>query len=424
MFFGNTNSKINSKWNINDFVVGNKNRQVNSNTLNSSGIKSNDLGNTIAKITTKFTKTELEMTSVYKELINKRKEIRASCKLLSSNPEMEALFQRLDVDLINSTMKVIETKGKVISDMLKHIRDEKKLALDIQKITAPIATTTTETFTDSSSPLGVVSAVNNNHSGGNDTPMIRSNSFLGVSKVNTPQSQIMGRNTPPVSQNRGTTNVSNPQQPASSVSSEAIFDASTEEVPGEVEETPPQQVIDTVPDIPAVANVVTPNGYDSIAVNNNWDGSINKTLSDVNAERAVKVSDRLARKSEILNGAVGPLGLSYGNSIKVFKNKTLEIQPTLFIDRTSGQFYVQQIETTPEGVVRQAENPVYPSLMKLGELKINAMNAVAQSPYIDGSMKVVVVNDTTDMPSYYKEAWNSPTSSRFTLKDEVLDTLS
>lgn len=371
MFFGGSEKKINHRWNIDNFVIGSGNRSRGNRDVNDED--KFELNANIKKIEQAFSTGKSDLDAVVREIKNKRKEIRARFKTLESDPENEATFHKMDVDLIMSQVRIIESKVKFAADKFKQIRDEKKLSIDKN----PKVPETQINVNQQNNPLS------------NQVP-VTNPTLMRVATLD-PSAVISGASRYDVPEN-----------------------ASIEHKP--------------IIDIPCTAGADGGRGAQSSVENEpvvtvrTLHGDVMETTDDVNDARKVKVLKRLANQDEAFDQMKSVQGIDFKRSIDAIVNKTKNLSKKMFIDPNSGTYYIRTFEETDGGSI-PCSTEIFDSILHIGLPEFNSKNKTVKTQYEDESIPYEIIEDNTQMPSYYKDSWKDPSVRRFILSEEQLAVL-
>lgn len=371
MFFGNGKSDLNSKWNINDFVVGNGNRSRRNTSDNKDEY---ELGNIIKEIKGSFSRGSSELDSILKEIKNKRKEIRTRFKGLENDPENEATFQRLDVDLLLSQVKIAESKVKMSADKYKQIRDEKKLLMD-------------------------------------KTPKTEGPSVVVQNQQNSPLANIMPSTEHKVFRATNILNDGAILQPKSRYEDEVVA----------VEHA------DIHREIPCIqgadgGSVAQTSGSEPVVTKRTLDGRIMETTNDIVDKRKSIIRSRLNSEDEIFNNMKSTQGIDYKRSIDSIVNKTKDLSKKMFVNPENGTFYIRTYENV-DGVEKPCTTETFDSIMHIGTPEFNYRNKTVKTQYEDESIPYIIVEDNSDMPEFYMDSWRDPSLRRYIIPEEKRDLL-
>ncbi|MGL5715474.1 MAG: hypothetical protein ACRCX2_20815 [Paraclostridium sp.] len=380
MFFEKNAKDINARWNINDFIIGGGNKTRKNASTTGSDKEDYELSTLIKKIDTKFSKTEMELDAVYKDLRNKRKEMRARFKALESDPENEASFHKLDVDLMMAQVRIIESKAKAVSDKHKHIRDEKKLAKDLIGKNVPETQINVQT-NQNNSPLANVKPT--------ESQVIRA-----------PQNFF---------------------DPSMIVGTESKFTTPKIDVKVPEPAIPSYEGADRGSVAPTTPFGETPR--ETIAITKNWDGTVTNKTGDNADQRKAEVMSRLNNAETLLKTNKSAQGIDYERSVNAIINRRKNLEKVMFVNKDTGTFYVREYEIDEDGSKNISDTELFNSILHIGIPEFNIRAKTVKSAYAEENMKYVTVEDDSEMPEYYKNAWREPDKTRFLIPNETLELL-
>lgn len=373
MFFGNSKTKINERWNVDNFVIGSGNKSRRN--PNGESKDEYELNNTIKKIDQAYSSGKSELESILREIKNKRKEIRARFKALENDPENEASFHKMDMDLLLSQVKISETKVKFSADKFKQIRDEKKLNID----KTPKGPDTQVLVNQQNNPLSNIAPVST-------TPIIRVNSVDPSAIINT--------------------------QSRYDVPAESQIEYTEKNIP-----------------IPSTSGAgggsvahTSINSEPAVPVSKSWDGEVIRTVDDLTDARQRKVMERLNGEESAFANMKSVQGIDYSRSINAMVNKTKDLTKTMYINKNNGTYYVRTYENVDGNIVPN-ETELFDSILHIGVPEFNSKNRTVKTQYEDESIPYVLLEDSDDMPKFYRDSWRDPSLRRFILTDEILDVL-
>ncbi|MGL5766475.1 MAG: hypothetical protein ACRCX8_12635 [Sarcina sp.] len=378
MFFSSTKNKINSSWNINDFVVGSGNRSRRSSGTSGADAEDNyELNNTIKKIEQAFSSGKMELEAILREMKNKRKEIRARFQALENDPENEATFHKMDVDLLLSQVKITESKVKFAADKFKQIRDEKKLNIDKSP---KVPETQINVHQQQNNPL-----YNEMPGGAQHQPIIQVGTL----------------------------------DPSAIISGKSRYD----------EATPAVEVKDNSIPIPcnsgANGGSVAPTPIVNepvLAVSRSWDGEVITDSTTINDARQSTVAHRLRNQDQAFEEMKSVQGIDYKRSINALVNNTKTLTKKMFINTEDGTYYIRTYENV-DGVAKPCTTEIFDSILHIGVPEFNGRNKTVKPQYEDEYIPYELIDGAPDMPEYYKDSWRDPSVRRFILNDETLETL-
>lgn len=371
MFFGSGRSELNSKWNINDFVIGNGNRS----RKNSGDSKDEyELGNIIKKIESSFSRGGSELDSILKEIKNKRKEIRTRFKVLENDPENEATFHKLDVDLLLSQVKIAESKVKMASDKYKQIRDEKKLLMD-------------------------------------KTPKNDAPSVVVQNQQNSPLANIAPAQEQRIFRTVGSLNTENIVE----TKSRFVDEAETIEHSNVHTEIPCKTGADG-------GSIAPTSKQQPVVTKMTMDGRVMETTDDVLNKRKQIILERLNNEDKIFDKMKSTQGIDYKRSIASIVNKTKDLSKKMFVNPNNGTFFVRTFENV-DGVEVPCTTETFDSIMHIGIPEFNFRNKTVKTQYEDESIPYEIVDDNSSMPEFYMDSWRDPSLRRFIIPEEKRELL-
>ena len=322
--------------------------------------------------------------------------------------EVIAMFHKSDIDLLNAQMSIINAKIKAQMDKTKSIRDERKYYTDKNK------TRQTEVIQEAqvvnqpqaaNTPLAMVSGTTGQSGNAN----IYVNSVV-QHKVDNP-SVIMAD-----------------PKPASVETVEPLQiedKPSTFNIPP-VKETYPEAIPSPIAsDIKNYntpiqdANDVVIHKGKGIPLEHNMNGDITNTTSSVINDKSSLLLQRIKEANDDPNFRTG-IGVNYNQTLQKIRQDKANVKPHLYVDTTSGKYYLKGMQVDSEGKVIKEYNDYLPlGLDVLGKLRFNAYKPVATPEFYPEPIDLHIVHNLNEMPDFYKKEWESPNSGSFVIDNDA-----
>lgn len=418
LFGGSASIKLNSKWNVNQFLSNPGNyRSTPSSSLDSTGMSADtklELERAIKAIEMSYSKSSLDFDKIFRDLATRRKELKALMTELqaTAKPVDIAAMWSVESSLIVNQLRALENKQKIEAEKFKQIREEKKLAKDK---TGPV----TET-------------------GGNNN---------GITNIitNSPLAAANNLATGPTPKNTGITIGELP--PSAIVKTASMFKQDTptdvqviehkEPIPiptpkkieeYETGETTAEQTVVTTPSETTVVNTITSApvmaAEGSTVVTADAVGGNVVTVNDIQSNINERVSQRLLERDSILKNEKTITGYNYQHSLDTMVSKSMPHVEKLYICPHDGTYYTKAFTKDENGNFTK-EIPNFPlkSITHIGQLSLNPLHKKATFYYYPDAKDYVLVNDLSDAPEFYKKEWEDPKTEKFRLDTDTCQSL-
>lgn len=354
------------------------------------------LERTLKEIENSSAKLLMDYERIYKEMMVKRKQINQEISEMKgvAKGEVLAMYHKADIDLLNSAIRVIDSKAKVQSDKIKALRDERKFHIDKTK---PVETTTEATTTNAAganfnSPLIAINA-------GGATPTTGN---ARVISQPIPADAVINVDT--IEQKKETEAVSIPKSPM-----EKYLEQEAIKV-GEASEITPTETPLNAP--------VTVNQYDNVVVTTDATGSYNTTIGDIRNRNLSKINERLATGDKFKENYNTRLGHDFDRSLKAMIQSDNKVQHHLYIDPESGMYYLKGFTEDENGLHEFTQyDPM--GLAHIGNIKFNGSKPECKLQFFEDAIPYHVLNDgIASMPEFYRNEWNKPNANQYVIDNE------
>lgn len=408
LFGGSSNIKLNSKWNINQFLSnpGNYRSTYTNATATELGLSENvkqELDRAIRSIEVAYSKSSLDFDKIFRDLATRRKELKALMTELqaTAKPVDIAALWGVESNLIVNQIRALENKQKIESEKFKQIREEKKLAKDKGGVTeTPSNTGVTNIITNS--PLAT--AQNLTSSSPKD---------IGVAVGSVPATAVV----------KTTDMFKQPIEEAKVIEHKEPIPIPTpnthdfkEYYTGET--TAEQTVVET----PSQTRVEIEGGDQPISQDIN--GNVLVTVNDLQSSISDRVAKRLADRENILTDAKTITGYNYQHSLDTMVSKSIPHVEKLFICPHTGTYYTKAYTKDENGEFTK-EIPNFPlkSITHIGQLSLNPLHKKANFYYYPDAKDYELVPDMSGAPEFYIKEWENPKTEKFKLDADTCQSL-
>lgn len=399
--FGNmTDPKVNKKFQIYRFTSGNRNNKSPFQE-GRTGTKADNalLERSIKEIESSSAKLLMEYDRIYKEMMVKRKQLNQEAAEMKgvAKGEVLAMFHKADIDLLNSAVRVIDSKASAISNKIKALREERKFYIDRTK---PVATAESgnpnvnTTGVGFNSPLVVVNQDRNQMAGAH------------VVSRTVPRSaeEIVDVDMGAIDYSDKKEEVALPMSPMEkyqTLQKEAV----------EIGNASENQPIDTPLNEPV-------RSFDDTIVSMDATGTIKKTVNDLQKENLEKINARLLSGNEFNSDYHTRLGHDYNRSIKAMKQADAKIEHHMFIDPDSGMYYMKGFTRDDNNNLVEYDDYDPMGLPHIGTIKFNGSKPECKIQFSQDAIPYHVVNGISDMSDFYKSEWSKPNANQFVIDNE------
>ena len=401
--FGNmSDPKVSKKFQIYRFTNGSRS---NKSPLQEgrAGTKADDalLERSIKEIESSSAKLLMEYDRIYKEMMVKRKQLNQEAAEMKgvAKGEVLAMFHKADIDLLNSAVRVIDSKASAISNKIKALRDERKFYIDKTK---PVATQDTAnnggnvntTGVGFNSPLVVVNS--------DRTPPTSGNAHVVSRTVPRPAEEIIDVNKIDFTEHKEETALPlSPMEKYESLQKEAVEIGNASE--NQPIETPLNEPVRSV---------------DNTIVSMDATGTVAKTVDDIQKENLDKINARLALGNEFKSDYHTRLGHDYNRSIKAMKQADARVEHHMYIDPDSGMYYMKGFTRDENNNLVEYEDYDPMGLPHIGTIKFNGSKPECKIQFSQDAIPYHVVNGISDMSDFYKTEWSKPSANQFVIDNE------
>lgn len=358
-------AKIDKKWNIGNFIT--------SSYKTAKGVPVDpadiDLNKAINGITRDYGKTEKEYDSLYRDLMIKRTEIKKDIIEMKAHAAkyMDIVSaQGNDITVINTQLKLIEDKQRLIGDKYKTIQAEKKLAKDL-----------------SAGKVEAQPAVQN----------IISNNPLSVGSMasqlsSTPQVINMAPTAAPLP-----------------VVEHARIDFKQDNKPLEV---PAEKELAIQP-------------KEDIVLATDTLGNVTHTKSAQDTLNLELAKERLANKDKLLKKE-NLLGHKYNRSASNLIMDHIPHKLVLFLNPNTGRFWEKAYEQDANGdYTVESKRYQQRSVTHLGDLQFDIGSRQVTTYYDDTPIEFRLDFNESNMGDFYKSEWDHPKTEKFIISDAVCE---
>lgn len=372
--FGGDGNKpaFKSNFNINRYV-SNTAKQIASWSSTGQLPNKNDvieLDKTLKAIEANANKTILEYERLYRELVQKRSELKATIEAMAGSADAKGLAElhQTDIDLMNIQLRVIDSKIKASQDKFKNIRDEKKM------------------YIDKSKSSGVVEQV---------APTVN------LQNINSPIAYTGNQDT---ARNIVSGDVISNTDVVTNASSNSLKEISER-----------QQ---------ATLDEVLNRNKESASITQNILGTTTKTLSEHESQVSNVISERLNKLNDdkVSYGTKGPLDVHLDTSLNALKTKNVEKEEVMYIDKYTGRFYCKAFTKDENGdfTVPMKEYSE-PGVAIVGSgLKFSPVQKTVKPAFCENAFRYELVEDDSDMSENYRAQWSKPDNDEFMVDSDLL----
>ena len=372
--FGGDGNKpaFKSNFNINRYV-SNTAKQIASWSSTGQLPNKNDvieLDKTLKAIEANANKTILEYERLYRELVQKRSELKATIEAMAGSADAKGLAElhQTDIDLMNIQLRVIDSKIKASQDKFKNIRDEKKM------------------YIDKSKSSGVVEQV---------APTVN------LQNINSPIAYTGNQDT---ARNIVSGDVISNTDVVTNASSNSLKEISER-----------QQ---------ATLDEVLNRNKESASLTQNILGTTTKTLSEHESQVSNVISERLDKLNDdkVSYGTKGPLDVHLDTSLNALKTKNVEKEEVMYIDKYTGRFYCKAFTKDENGdFTVPMKEYAEPGVAIVGSgLKFSPVQKTVKPAFCENAFRYELVEDDSDMSENYRAQWSKPDNDEFMVDSDLL----
>lgn len=437
IFDGIKAMKSTARWVRSDFIVNGNRRSYGSNyqlnNISDPSVKA-DLERALRDVENSSRTGLLEYDKLIKELDAQRKQIKELIGKYEPTSKLAdiALLVKTDADVIANKIRVVESKRKLESERLKHIREEKKLVQTKDKDTGDTTTNNGNNVIIQNSALGVAQATKDNNSGMNYNSVVSFDpkTLSGIS-INTPK-QMLPPPEQPVTAIPSTT--SETPKEVVPVSAEVVGDSTSSKgfnnapsssnpdliLSGDKEQDSILQNIlssDTQSSTEQPALSASNYGSD-IVVSSDALGVSKTTVADVQKEQNDRIAQRLAHKKEALHIDT-MMNYDYGKSLDALVTQSIPHKEKYYINTSNGEYWRAVVEVDNNGNEKGViPNAPMRSLTHIGSLTCNPKHHTVIAYYYPDPVEYELVPDSSSMPEYYRNEWAQPKNEKYRLTED------
>lgn len=410
LFGGPSKIKLNSKWNISNYISTPGSIKPAYSTTATDGISQDlkvELDRAIKAIEIAYSKSALDFDKIFRDLATRRKELKALMTELqaTAKPVDIAALWGVESNLIVNQIRALENKQKIESEKFKQIRDEKKLARDKAGGSEGGATNNGVTNIISNSPLSTSEQI---ASQGRPSAGISVGSLpkdLLIKSVQSPEEATVVEPVP-VIEHKETVPIPTPKR----------HDVD-EYYTGE---TTAQQTVVTPP-----SEVKKPSFEGSdIIVSTDLIGKNSETVADLQSGMMDRVNERLKHREEMLGEAKTMTGYNYQHSLDTLTTKALPHVERMYVCPATGTYYTKAFTTDENGeYTKEIPNFNLKSVVHLGKVQFNPLHKKCQFYYYPDNKDYELVEDLSDMPEFYKKEWDNPKNDKYVLDQDTISML-
>lgn len=415
LFGGSSSIKLNSRWNVNQFLSNPGNyRSTPSSSVDSTGMSADtkvELERAIKAIEMSYSKSSLDFDKIFRDLATRRKELKALMTELqaTAKPVDIAAMWSVESSLIVNQLRALENKQKIESEKFKQIRDEKKLA---KEKTAPVAETTGNnngvTNIITNSPLATANNLANGITPKNngitigDLPSSAIVKTASMFKQDKPEDVQVIEHTEPIP-------IPTPNR-------------EEEPIPAVMEETTAEQTVVATPSVSNTTPVIAADG-DIVVTSDNIGNNV-VTVNDIQSDINNRVSQRLLERDSILKNEKTITGYNYQHSLDTMVSKSMPHVEKLYICPHDGTYYTKAFTKDENGNFTK-EIPNFPlkSITHIGQLSLNPLHKKATFYYYPDAKDYELVDDFSGAPEFYKKEWEDPKTEKFRLDTDTCQSL-
>ena len=370
--FGGDSNKpaFKANFNINRYVS--KSTQQSFSLAAGTPLNKNDvmeLDRTLKSIEAASNKSILEYERLYRELVQKRKELKATIEAMSGSADAKGLAElhQTDIDLMNIQLRLIDSKMKASQDKYKNIRDEKKMYIDKSKSSGAV---------DSSVPTVNVQNVN---------------SPIAYTGSNAMRNIVAG----------------------DSISNAEVITNTSSNSLKEVTERPQ-----------ATLDEVLNRDKESVSISETIIGTPTATVASHESEVNSVISERLKNLNDdnVSYGSKGPLDVHLDTSLNALKTKNIEKEEVMYIDKYTGRFYCKAFTKDENGKFTvPMKEYAEPGIAIVGSgLKFSPTQKTVKPAFCENAFRYELVEDDTEMSDTYKAQWSKPNNDEFMIDTDTL----
>ena len=401
LFGSMSDPKISKKFQIHKFTTGTRN---NRSPLADGrvGTKADDalLERSIKEIESSSAKLLMEYDRIYKEMMVKRKQLNQEAAEMKgiAKGEVLAMFHKADIDLLNSAVRVIDSKASAISNKIKALRDERKFYIDKTKPVTVAETTNpgnvNTTGVGFNSPLVVVNQ---------DRPVGASGNAHVVNRSIPRQAEeIVDVDKLDFTEKKEETSLPlSPMEKYNMLQKEAV----------EIGNASENQPIDTPLSEPV-------RSIDNTIVSMDATGTVSKTVDDIQRENLSKINSRLSLGNEFNPDYNTRLGHDYNRSIKAMKQADAHVEHHMYIDPDSGMYYMKGFTRDDSNNLVEYNDYDPMGLPHIGTIKFNGSKPECKIQFFQDAIPYHVVNGISEMSDFYKNEWSKPNANQFVIDNE------
>jgi hypothetical protein len=330
-----------------------------------------ELDRTLKSIEAASNKSILEYERLYRELVQKRKELKATIEAMAGSADAKGLAElhQTDIDLMNIQLRLIDSKIKATQDKYKNIRDEKKMYIDKSKSSGVV---------ESSVPTVNVQNVNNP---------------IAYTGANSAMRNI--------------------------VSGDAISSADV------VTNTTSGSSLKEVSERPqATLDEVLHRDKESVSISETITGTPTSTVAEHEVAVNSVISDRLKKLNDdnVSYGTKGPLDVHLDTSLNALKTKNVEKEEVMYIDKYTGRFYCKAFTRDEDGnFTVPMKEYAEPGVAIVGSgLKFSPVQKTVKPAFCENAFRYELVEDDTEMSDTYKAQWSKPNNDEFMIDSDTL----
>jgi hypothetical protein len=360
-----------TNFNINRYISNSTNKTVSS--VQGTTLTKNDvaeLDRTLKAIEAASNKTVLEYERLYRELVQKRKELKVTIEAMAGSADAKGLAElhQTDIDLMNIQLRLIDSKIKASQDKFKNIRDEKKMYIDKSKssgvVESQVPTVNLQNINSPIAYTGNQDAVRN---------IVTGDAIQGADVVTNTSSNSLK----------------------------------------EVSERPQ-----------ATLNEVLNRNKEDVSISETIIGTPTATLASHESAVNNVISDRLNKLNDdkVSYGTKGPLDVHLDTSLNALKTKNIEKEEVMYIDKYTGRFYCKAFTKDDNGnFTVPMKEYAEPGVAIVGSgLKFSPVQKTVKPAFCENAFRYELVEDDTDMSDGYKAQWSKPNNDEFMIDSDLL----
>lgn len=409
LFGGPSKIKLNSKWNISNYISTPGYVKPAYSTTATEGINQDlkvELDRAIKAIEIAYSKSALDFDKIFRDLATRRKELKALMTELqaTAKPVDIAALWGVESNLIVNQIRALENKQKIESEKFKQIRDEKKLARDKSG------------GTDGATNNGVTNIISNSPLNTSEQIASHGRPTAGISVGALPKDLVIK-------------SVQTPEEATIVEPVKAIEHKEPIPIPTPIRhetdeqyigETTAQQTVVTPP-----SEIVKPNFAGSdIVVSTDLIGKDVSTVGDVQSGMMDRVNERLKHREEMLDSAKTMTGYNYQHSLDTLTTKALPHVERMYVCPATGTYYTKAFTTDENGeYTKEIPNFNLKSIVHLGKVQFNPLHKKCQFYYYPDNKDYELVEDLSDMPEFYKKEWENPKNDKYILDQDTISIL-